>query len=115
MRTISCKKMDAKLKKTIIIVGSSTAIGFLGDVIMYSVAISKGQKFKIHFPKGKDLVQVLVVGFVTGLIVDAVVNAIVESQKKPQEKALDKLVQADLEKIDKGELKTPGPIAIRWS
>ena len=47
MKTISCKKMDAKLKKTIIIVGSSTAIGFLGDVIMYSVAISKGQKFKI--------------------------------------------------------------------
>ena len=101
MRTLSCKKMDAKLKKTIIIVGSSTAIGFLGDVIMYSVAISKGQKFKI--------------GFVTGLIVDAVVNAIVESQKKPQEKALDKLVKSDLEKIDKGELKTPGPIAIKWS
>jgi hypothetical protein len=107
--------MDAKLKKTIIIVGSSTAIGFLGDVIMYSLAMSKGQKFKVHFPKGKDLVQVLVVGFVTGLVVDAVVNAIVESQKKPQEKALDKLVKADLDRLEKGELKTPGPVAIKWA
>lgn len=107
--------MDAKLKKTIIIVGSSTVIGFLGDVIMYSVAVSKGQKFKVHFPKGKDLLQVVVVGFVTGLIDDAVVNSIVESQKKPQEKALDKLVKADIEKIEKGEIKAKTPIAIQWA
>lgn len=107
--------MDAKLKKTIIIVGASTAIGFLGDVIMYSVALSKGSKFKVHFPKGKDLMQVVAVGFITGVIVDAAVNFIIESQKKPQEKLLDKLVKADIERIEKGELKTPGPVAIKWA
>lgn len=103
--------MDAKTKKTIIIVGSSTAIGFLGDVIMYSLATSKGGKFKIHFPTGKDLVQVLFVGFITGLVV----NAIVESQKSVQEKELDKIVKADLEKIEAGKLKTTGPIKINWA
>lgn len=109
--------MDAKLKKTIIIVGSSTVIGFLGDAIMYSLATSKakGTGFKLQFPTGKALLQVIVVGFVTGIIVDAVVNTIVESQKSNPEKALDLLVKADIEKIETGQLKTSGPTKITWA
>lgn len=107
--------MDAKLKKTIIIVGSSTLIGFLGDVIMYSVARSKGGPFKVNVPTGKDLAQVIIIGFVTGLIVDFAVNAIVESQKSVAEKALDKIVKTDLEKLESGVLKASVPQKILWA
>ncbi len=107
--------MDAKLKKTLIIVGSSAIIGFLGDVIMYSVASSKGGPFKIGFPTGKALIQVIVIGLVTGIIVDFAVNAIIESQKSAQEKALDKIVKADLEKLEAGTLASSGPVKIQWS
>ncbi len=106
--------MDAKLKKTLVIVGSSTAIGFLGDVVMFSIAASQGKKFAIHMPKGKALAQVLVLGFVTGIAVDFAVNKIVESQKSYQEKALEKLVRAELEKVEKGLIKAQDPEKILW-
>ncbi len=107
--------MNKSTQKTIIVVASSTLIGFLGDVVMYSIAASKGGKFRIHMPTGMALLQVLGLGIGTGLIVDAAVNAIVETQKSQPEKALDKLVKADIDRIDKGQLKTRGPIRIEWA
>ena len=107
--------MNAKTKKTIIIVGASTLIGFLGDVIMYSLATSKGQNFKIHFPKGKALAQVILVGFITGVIVDYTVNIIVESQKTISEKSLDKIAKEDLEKVEDGILKGKLANKIVWA
>ena len=107
--------MNAKTKKTIIIVGASTLIGFLGDVIMYSLATSKGQKFRINIPKGTALAQVVIVGFVTGIIVDYAVNSIIESQKSNAEKSLDKLAREDLEKIDSGDLKKTIANKIIWT
>lgn len=109
--------MDAKTKKTIIIVGASTAIGFIGDALMYSLAASNanGGKFKFELPKGKALAQVLVLGFVTGLIVDYTVNMIIESQKTISEKSLDKIAKEDLRKIETGAI--PGRVAskIVWT
>ena len=107
--------MNAKTKKTIIIVGASTLIGFLGDIIMYSLATSKGQKFKVTIPKGRALAQVIVVGFVTGVIVDYAVNIIIESQKSNAEKSLDKLAKEDLKRIESGDLKETIANEIIWT
>lgn len=107
--------MNAKTKKTIIIVGASTIIGFLGDVIMYSLATSKGQKFKVNFPKGLALTQVIVVGFVTGIIVDYAVNTIIESQKTTSEKSLDKIAKEDLQRIEVGDIKEKIATKIIWA
>ena len=107
--------MNAKTKKTIIIVGASTLIGFLGDIIMYSLATSKGQKFKVNIPKGRALAQVIVVGFVTGVIVDYAVNIIIESQKSNAEKSLDKLAKQDLKRIESGDLKETIANEIIWT
>ena len=107
--------MEAKTKKTLIIVGASTMIGFLGDVIMYSLATSKGQNFKVNFPKGKALAQVIVVGFMTGVIVDYAVNVIIESQKSESEKSLDKIAKEDLKKIESGTLQGKLANKIIWT
>ena len=106
--------MDKRTKNTLIIVGASTAIGFLGDVIMYSVAASKGKSFKIEMPRGKELAQVLIIGIVTGVIVDFAVNQIVKATKSKEQLALEELVDKDVAKLEKGELKTAGPERILW-
>ena len=79
-------------KRTLIVVGASTAIGFLGDVATYSVAASKGGAFRIVFPKGKELVSVLLLGIVGGFILDYGVKLIEENVKTQEERELDKLV-----------------------
>jgi len=101
-------------QKTAIIVGASVAIGFLGDLVMYSLAVSKGSKFKIHVPKGKDLFQVLAIGFVTGLIIDKSISLIENKLKSEQEKTLDSLVAQDLKKVESGELSDSLPVQISW-
>jgi hypothetical protein len=108
--------MEKATKKTIIVVGSTMVISMLADVVMYSIGASKtAGKFSLHMPKGKELGQVIVIGVVMGFVIDAITNKLVESQKSEQEKALDKLVKADVAKLDKGELKTAGPIKILWA
>jgi hypothetical protein len=106
--------LTERQKRTAVVVASSTAIGFLGDVIMYSLAKSEGKGFKLHFPKGKELAQVVLVGFVTGLLIDVAVNQIIERQKPQYEKDLDKLVERDLKLIDEGKLDAVAPEKIDW-
>lgn len=91
-------------KKTAIVVGSATAIGFIGDVIMYSVGKSEGGKFKVSFPQGKDLAQVLIIGIITGFVIDVAMKAILQSQKVDAEKNLDKLVEAEVNRIKAGKV-----------
>jgi hypothetical protein len=88
-------------KRTLIVVGSSTAIGFLGDVLTYSVAAKK-DKFRIVIPKGKDLISVLALGIIGGFIIDYSLKLIEQSLKTPQEKALDALVEEEKGKLEKG-------------
>ncbi len=102
-------------QKTALFITVSTAVGFVGDVFTYSFAESKGKKFALHMPKGKQLVQVIIFGIVSGVLLDAMMNGIVNSLKSQQEKDLEKLVKADLAKIEAGELKVSTPIKIQWA
>ena len=101
-------------KRTIIVVGASTAIGFLGDVLTYSVAAKK-EKFKIILPKGKDLVSVLALGIFGGFIIDYALKQIEESLKTPQERELDKLVQSEKQKLETGGFVGKRPTSIIWA
>lgn len=101
-------------KRTLIVVGASTAIGFLGDVATYSVAASKGGAFRIVFPKGKELVSVLLLGIVGGFILDYGVKLIEENVKSQEEKELDKLVSGEKEKIYSGIIRNLKPTKVEW-
>jgi hypothetical protein len=101
-------------KRTLIVVGASTAIGFLGDVATYSVAASKGGAFRIVFPKGKELVSVLLLGIVGGFILDYGVKLIEENVKSQEERELDKLVSGEKEKIYSGIIRNLKPTKVEW-
>jgi len=101
--------------RTLIVVGTSTAVGFLGDVATYSVAASKGGAFRLVVPKGKELASVLFLGIVGGFILDYAVKLVEESLKLPEEKALDKLVGAEKDKIYNGLIKNQTPTQVSWS
>ena len=102
-------------KRTLIVVGASTAIGFLGDVATYSVAASKGGAFRIVFPKGKELVSVLLLGIVGGFILDYGVKLIEDSVKTQEERELDKLVSGEKEKIYSGIIRNLKPTKVEWA
>jgi len=102
-------------KRTIIVVGASTAIGFLGDVLTYSVAAKKDGKFKVVIPKGKDLISVLALGILGGFVIDYGLKQIEESLKTPQERELDKLVENEKVKLEKGGFASQKPIQIVWA
>lgn len=102
-------------KRTLIVVGSSTAIGFLGDIATYSVAASKGGAFKLVVPKGKELVSVLFLGVVGGFVIDYSLKLIEDSLKTKEEKALDDLVAGEKEKIYSGIIKDLLPTKVDWA
>ena len=92
-------------KRTLIVVGSSTAIGFLGDVATYSVAAKGGDgKFKIVIPKGKDLAAVLFLGIVGGFVIDYSLKLIENAMKTDEEKLLDQLFGEEKRKLAEGRI-----------
>lgn len=101
--------------RTLIIVGTSTAVGFLGDIATYSVAASKGGALKIVVPRGKELFQVLLLGVVGGFLLDYAAKLVEDSLKTPEEKALDELVGQEKEKIYAGTIKNEKPTQIQWT
>ena len=102
-------------KRTITVIAASTAIGYVGDVIMISLAKKQPNKpFKIEFPKGKDALQLLVVGIVSGVAIDYAVQKIAKALQTDQEKSLLKLVEAELERIVSNERANKEPVAILW-
>jgi len=101
--------------RTLILVGTSTAVGFLGDVATYSVAASKGGAFRIVFPKGKELASVLLLGVVGGFILDYAAKLVEDSLKTKEELALDALVGKEKEKIYSGVIKNQTPTNISWA
>lgn len=102
-------------KRTLIVVGGSVAIGFVGDLIIYSLAESKGQKFKIHMPKGKQLFSLIALGIVTGLVLDFAVKKIEYAALSPEGKKLVDLVKKEEAKIASGELSGKTPRAVDWA
>ena len=101
-------------KRTVVTVVASTAIGFLGDLMVYSLAESKGKPFRIHMPKGKQLVTLIALGIIVGVGIDWAVKAVDEAQKTAEEKALDKLLENERVKIMAGEIKGKIPTSIVW-
>lgn len=106
--------MTPAQKNKAIIIGTSTAVGFFGDVLMYSIAASKGKKFKIHLPQGKELLQVVLIGAITGVIIDLVMNKVMQTVALEEEKELDKLVKEEKQKIYAGEIRNQTPKQIIW-
>jgi len=106
--------MTPTQKSKAIIIATSTTIGFIGDVTMYSIAASKGKKFSLHLPKGKELLQVVLIGAITGVIIDLVMNKIMQSVAPVEEKELDKLVKAEKQKIYTGKIRNQSPQQIIW-
>lgn len=101
-------------RNKLIIIGASTAIGFVGDITMYSIAASQGQKFRIHMPKGKALLQVVVIGIITGVLIDVALNKIIQSIALEEEKELDRLVKEEKSRIYAGEIRGLSPQKVIW-
>jgi len=101
--------------KTATVVGSSVAVGFIGDLLIYSLAESKGKKFGIHMPKGWALVNLIALGIVTGLVIDYAVGQMENLIKNKQERELADLVEKEEAKIASGALAGKDPKAVLWT
>ena len=106
--------MTPATKNKIIIIGTSTLVGFLGDVTMFSIAASEGRKFKFQLPKGKALFQVIFLGLLTGVVIDIAMNSIARKLAVEEEKELDDLVKEEKKKIYDGEVKGQKPQKVVW-
>lgn len=103
-------------KRTLIVVGASTAIGFVGDVATYSVAAQKGGGgFKLVIPKGKDLAAVLFLGIVGGFVIDYSLKLIEDAMKTKEEKLLDELFGEEKRKLAQGQLLGKRPTNVVWA
>ncbi len=105
-------KIDSR---TAITITASLVIGFVGDVIIYSLSQSKGKKFSIHIPRGGDLAKLLVLGFATGLVLDIAVKQVQVAVMTEEEKKLQKLVAQENELILKGERRGKNPQKVLWA
>lgn len=90
-------------KKTATIVLVSTAIGFVGDVLTYSLGESKGKKFKIAIPRGAELYKLLALGVVSGFAIDYAVKTIESSLQNVQEKKLAEIYNTEKQLISEGK------------
>lgn len=103
-------------KRTLITVGASTAIGFVGDLLVYSLAESKGKPFRIHMPRGKQLATLIVMGIVVGVGIDLIVKFIENSQKTQEELLLDDLIEKERQRILAGNGVTgKKPTQVVWA
>ncbi len=102
-------------KRTAIVVAVSTAISFVGDMLIYSIGESKDQSFKLKVPEGAQLGKVLAVGFFTGIVIDAAVKQIETATSTPQEQQLIALLEAERERIAAGQREKMIPTSIVWA
>lgn len=59
-------------QRTLTIIATTTAIGMVGDILLYSLGKSNGGSFKLHAPKGSDLLKIAAIGIITGTAVNYV-------------------------------------------
>lgn len=102
-------------KRTAVVVAASTAIGFVGDVLIYSLAESKGKKFSISIPKGAELYKLLALGFFGGLAIDWTVKRVEQWAMSPQEKKLWDLLETEKQRIAEGQRNNQIPTSIVWA
>ena len=104
-------------KRTILVVGATTGVGFIGNVLSYSVKVPSAQqsKFRFEIPKGRELAFVLLTGVVAGLVINKALGFIEDSFKSVEEKNLDTLVDNEKQKIRQGIIVNKNPIEVVWS
>jgi hypothetical protein len=108
--------MTSQQKRQVIVVGTTTAIGFFANVLSYSLKLpkQKGEGFQFAFPKGIELTYVLVIGFVAGVVVNKVLEKIEDSFKTPEEKLLAEAYAKAEEEAQRGIVSQKKP-SIVWT
>lgn len=103
-------------KQTAVVVLASTGIGFLFDVLLYSMAQSEAQGggFALSMPRGKDLLQLLAVEVVAGLLIDFSIKQLEYAMMSDQERAMTKLVDTEVYNIRTGMRQGVMPAYIHW-
>ena len=86
-------------KTTAVIISSTMAVEFVFDTLLHSVAVADGGPFKFVIPRGKELRNLLIIGFISGLALDFILHQVEKSQMNELEKKLDKLVEREKKKI----------------
>lgn len=99
-------------RQTVVVVIAATALGFLGDTLVYSIAQSKGGKFRLAVPKGMEAVKLLLVGAITGFAIDFAVKRVEYTLMSDAEKKLDEIAALEKEKIRAGGRKNQLPTEI---
>ncbi|MBM3201317.1 MAG: hypothetical protein FJZ56_02790 [Chlamydiae bacterium] len=104
--------------RQIFVVTTTTAIGFLGNVLSYSLKLPSNRKhsitdFKFVFPKGVELFYVLSIGFVAGLVINKSLQKIENNFKTKEEKLLEEATAIETEKALAGVVLGKTPV-ITW-
>lgn len=107
-------KIDSR---TLMVVGSITAIDFLSDVVTYSIGVSKQrhQPIRPHFPAFKEIVKIIAVGAVCGVVIDIVTSGIGKIMTKPEETKLMAVAKVEIEAMKKGEREKQLPEKVIWA
>ena len=101
-------------KTTAVIISSTMAVEFVFDTLLHSLASSRGGKFKFEIPRGKELRNLLIIGFISGLALDFILHQVEKSQMNELEKKLDKLVEKEKKKISAGLVAGLKPLKINY-
>ncbi len=103
-------------RRTVLIVGTSTVLGFIGDVITYSMAESdsKGESFSLHMPTGLPLFNLVWTGIAYGFIFDFALRLVERADMSTEEKKLADLAEVEMEKIRNGFRRGQTPTQITW-
>lgn len=104
--------------RQIFVVATTTTVGFLGNVLSYSIKLPTNTKhsvqdFKFVFPKGIELFYVLSIGFIAGLVINKGLEKIENHFKTNEEKLLSEALEKESEKAVAGLVKGKKPV-ISW-
>lgn len=102
-------------KQTVILVIVSTGLGFIGDVLTYSITESKGKTFGVHVPKGKELFQVLALGILSGIALDYVAKKVQLAIMTVEEREFADLVEKEQAAIGAGQRTGKMPKQVIWA
>jgi len=105
-------------QRQIFVVATTTGVGFLGNVLSYSLKLPTNTKhsakdFKFVFPKGVELFYVLSIGFVAGLVINKGLEFIENRFKTNEEKLLEEALAQEEEKVIAGQVLGKKPV-ITW-
>lgn len=109
--------MEQDKKQLVIFVVSTAVISIVADVLVGSISLNntrKGLNFKYTGISGEQLAKVVLIGIVVGYIGNEIYTKISENLKPDHQKLAEAMLNEDLQKIKKGELKSKIPKQIIW-